>query len=143
MNDVEAVRRCAGIAFRQAKAHEAASENPMSAEDREMSVHMSLAASAVGQAITEFSNQLDSGRRCSDNEPAWLPIDTAPMDGTEVIVGYEIATVWIARNARFVRADEWTPREPDDTDGWWSYSNSVTQEQLHPTHWCRMPKVPG
>lgn len=66
MNDVEAVRRCAAIAFRQAKAHEAASEKPISAEYREMSVHMSLAASAVGQAIMAQLNQSGAREQSGD-----------------------------------------------------------------------------
>jgi hypothetical protein len=69
----------------------------------------------------------------------WKPIESAPRDGTEAIVGCDIATVWIVRSARYVKADEWFPPEPDTTDGWWSYSNSVSQEQLGgiytPTHW--------
>lgn len=60
----------------------------------------------------------------------WKPIETAPTDGTEVFVGVDIASVWIARNARFVKASEWVPADTEDTDGWWAYTNSVSQEQL-------------
>lgn len=76
----------------------------------------------------------------------WLPIATAPRDGSEVLVGVSIATVWIVRNASFVRADEWSPSEPGDSDGWWSYKSSVSQEMLEgiyaPTHWMPMPDPP-
>lgn len=76
----------------------------------------------------------------------WVPIETAPMDGEEVIVGFDVATVWIVRSARFVRADEWCPPEPDTVDGWWAYSNSVSQELLDglytPTHWMPLPTLP-
>lgn len=77
----------------------------------------------------------------------WKPIETAPKDGTEIFVGVEIGEVWIARNARFVCADQWVPGEQGDTDGWWSYRNSVSQVQLdglyEPTHWCQMPVPPN
>ncbi len=77
----------------------------------------------------------------------WQPIETAPRDGTEIIVGVDIASVWIVRNARFVKATNWTPQEPDDVDGWWAQRNSVTQEHLdgiyEPTHWLPMPDPPG
>jgi len=83
-------------------------------------------------------------------------IDTAPKDGTEVIVAVEIATVWVLRNARYVRAEDWMPEldplypwraeEEEDTDGWWAVRNSVTQEFLEgyyePTHWMPMPELP-
>src|SRR5687768_480455 len=59
----------------------------------------------------------------------WRSIESAPKDGTEIIVGGEIATVWIVRNARWVQADEWL-EEPEDKDGWWAYRNSITQEML-------------
>ena len=74
----------------------------------------------------------------------WLPIETAPKDGTEVLVGVDIATVWIVRNARFVRGEDWM--EPESEDGWWAYCNSVSQEMLEgifaPTHWMPMPDPP-
>lgn len=77
----------------------------------------------------------------------WQDISTAPKDGTEIIVGVDVATVWIVRSARYVRADEWYPSEPDDVDGWWSYINSVSQEQLvgiyEPTHWMPQPAPPS
>lgn len=78
--------------------------------------------------------------------PTWKPIATAPQDGTEVFVGVDIAGTWIARNARFVRASEWMHQEPGDTDGWWAYTNSVSQEPLEgiytPSHWCEMAGAP-
>ena len=67
----------------------------------------------------------------------WMPIETAPRDGSDVIVGYEVASTWIVRSAWWRDEDE----DEDDGDpaGWWSYRSSVTQEMLdddrQPTHW--------
>ena len=73
----------------------------------------------------------------------WLPIETAPRDGTEVIVGFEQATVWIVRSARYVKREDWI--DEDEEDGWWSYSSSITQDKLDgietPTHWLPMPEI--
>jgi hypothetical protein len=79
----------------------------------------------------------------------WQPIETAPKDGTDIIVGYDFATVWIVHAAFWrqvddnLRALDWT----DEDTGWWSYINgSVTQEQLDgpraPTHWMPLPDPP-
>lgn len=76
----------------------------------------------------------------------WQPIDTAPKDGTDIIVGFDAATVWVAHIA-------WWRREEDHPDfvledvGWWSYvRGSVSQEKLdghrEPTHWIPLPEVP-
>lgn len=74
----------------------------------------------------------------------WLPIEGAPKDGTEVFVGVDIAGTWVSRGARFVHAHEWVPGDDGDTDGWWSFRNSVSQEKLEgiyaPTHYCPMPE---
>lgn len=73
----------------------------------------------------------------------WKPIQTAPHNGREIIVGVDIADTWIVRSAWWRNGDE-TP-DFDETDrGWWSYKNSVTQEMLEgiyePTHWlCVVP----
>lgn len=76
----------------------------------------------------------------------WQPIETAPKDETEIFVGFYIGGVWIVRCARYVCAKDWAENEPDVTDGWWSYRNSVTQEQLdgiyEPKYWCPMPDPP-
>lgn len=77
----------------------------------------------------------------------WQLIATAPRDGTEILVGVDVATVWIVRNARWVSAEQWVPNEIGDTDGWWAYRSSVSQEKLEgifePTHWCPMPEPPS
>lgn len=79
---------------------------------------------------------------------AWLPIETAPRDGTEILVFKDIATVPVVHIARFEKADEmFYDDDPDKSDGWWSYThNSVGQEMLvgykYPTHWMPLPKPP-
>lgn len=76
---------------------------------------------------------------------AWQPIETAPRDGTEVIVGVDIATVWIVRSAAFVYGHEWC-EYPIEKDGWWAYENSISQELLEgmyePTYWMPLPNPP-
>jgi hypothetical protein len=77
----------------------------------------------------------------------WKPMATLPpefKDGREVIVGFDVATVWITRSAWW-RKPEDNPAEFDaDDEGWWSARHSVTSERLDeymtPTHWlCETP----
>ncbi len=81
----------------------------------------------------------------------WRPIDTAPKDGSDIIVGCDVASVWVIHVAFWREVDEnliaigW--EAPGDT-GWWSYTrNSVTQEKLEgwatPTHWMPLPTPPN
>lgn len=80
----------------------------------------------------------------------WQPIETAPKDGTEIIVGMDMATVWVVHVAFWVQVDEDMKLMGDWSDsdtGWWSYiRGSVTQEKLEgiyePTHWMPLPKPP-
>ncbi len=71
---------------------------------------------------------------------SWQPIRTAPKDGSEVLVGVDIATVWIVRNAR------WVDGGGHFEEGWWTFKHSVTQEKLQgiyaPTHWMPMAEPP-
>lgn len=63
----------------------------------------------------------------------WRPIETAPKDGTEVLVFLEVAGTEIVHIASWL----------EDSDGvgdWWSYTrNSVSLDRLGawraPTHW--------
>jgi len=76
----------------------------------------------------------------------WKSIDTAPNDGREVLVGVEVAGVWITRGAFYDDGsmfDVVGSKRIEDAIGWWSYENSVSQERLEgiyePTHWAPMP----
>ncbi|MBS4048146.1 MAG: hypothetical protein KG075_17505 [Alphaproteobacteria bacterium] len=80
----------------------------------------------------------------------WKPMATLPAefkDGRDVIVGFDVASVWITRSAWW-RKPEDNPAEFDaDDEGWWSYRHSITQEKLDeymtPTHWlCEAPPPP-
>ena len=85
----------------------------------------------------------------------WQPIETAPRDGTEILVWYELATVPIVHIAWFNSEHEWHRtgqyfggwESLDDWLGWWSYTrSSITQERLdedrEPTHWMPLPEPP-
>jgi len=75
----------------------------------------------------------------------WQPIETAPRDGTDVIVGFDRADTWIVHVAWWRTGEEYGCTANDR--GWWSYTlGSVTQEQLDedrtPTHWMPLPDPP-
>lgn len=78
----------------------------------------------------------------------WLPIESAPKDGTEILVFFEVAGVEVVHIAWYRSAEEWESSGQfcggwdnlEDWQGWWTYPrNSVTQEKLEewrlPTHW--------
>jgi hypothetical protein len=79
----------------------------------------------------------------------WQPIETAPKDGTEIIVGNDQATVWITRGSWWSDGEHWATQgydKQEEAAGWWSYANSVGQDKLNdyrqPTHWLPMPTPP-
>jgi hypothetical protein len=85
----------------------------------------------------------------------WQPIDTAPKDGTGVLVLLDCASVHVVHIAWWNSREEWESSgqycggwdSVDDWEGWWAYTqNSVTQEKLQghrlPTHWAELPELP-
>lgn len=73
----------------------------------------------------------------------WLPIESAPRDGTPVIVAAKNRAQTIVGEARF---------DPEDGDGnwWWAGENwgdahaeSMAARGWHPTHWQPLPPPPS
>jgi hypothetical protein len=85
----------------------------------------------------------------------WQPIDTAPKDGTDVLVLLDCADVAVVHIAWWRSREEWESigqycegwDSVEQWEGWWSYTQgSVTQEKLEgfrlPTHWTPLPAMP-
>jgi len=72
----------------------------------------------------------------------WQPIETAPKDGTDIIVMY------IDIDTQCVRTAFWLDYEYDPSqDGWWTYDCSEVGGALMtriyaPTHWMPLPEPP-
>lgn len=65
----------------------------------------------------------------------WQPIDTAPKDGTDVLLfnGHPRVGSWFDS----WEYDSWHP-EAKETGGWIMYGGRV----IHPTHWQPLPEPP-
>ena len=86
-----------------------------------------------------------------DDEMKWQPIETAPKDGTEILLYNEDGNI---------ESGNWVEAEPDGTDcmgsdaGWMSFSGFTfpgrsfgnpdyfTKQQAPPTHWMPLPEPP-
>ena len=70
----------------------------------------------------------------------WQPIETAPKDGTDIIVMY------IDIDTQFVRIAFWLDSEWDPSvDGWWTYDCGEDESMAlsyAPTHWMHLPELP-
>lgn len=86
----------------------------------------------------------------------WQPIETAPKDGTDVLVFFDCATVPVVHIAWYRSREEWESSGQfcggwdslEEWEGWWSYTRgSVSQEKLEgystPTHWMPLPEAPN
>jgi hypothetical protein len=74
----------------------------------------------------------------------WQPIESAPKDGTEVLVLYMHIKTQCVFNAFYASEEDGWDREDV---GWWSYEHSeVSRIKLEgfmkPTHWMPLPAPP-
>lgn len=74
----------------------------------------------------------------------WIPIASAPKDGTEIIVMYMHIDTQIVHNAFWNSLQEC---DDDDDVGWWTYEHSEVSrirldEWTTPTHWMPLPDNP-
>lgn len=67
----------------------------------------------------------------------WQPIETAPRDGTEILLGYagshSCAGYWMGDPA----LNYW-----NETGWFWTGANVITEHPDSPTHWQPLPPPP-
>lgn len=76
----------------------------------------------------------------------WQPIETAPKDGTDIIVMHVHISTQIVHAAFWIDEEQGLDK-PGDT-GWWSYDKSEgsrikLDDWLTPTHWMPLPEPPN
>ena len=77
----------------------------------------------------------------------WLPMTTAPKDGTDILVYKEFATVPIVHLAWYRRKEDNPLDFTEEDEGWWTYpEHSVTQIKLEgpghePLGWFPCPTM--
>jgi hypothetical protein len=73
----------------------------------------------------------------------WEPVETAPKDGTDVLLMYMHIDTQVVHNGFWIGASD---ADDESEIGWWSYDYSeVTRIKLddwmNPTHWLPLPKL--
>ena len=91
--------------------------------------------------LTRFAELVAQHER--NNLISWKPIETAPKDGTDVLVMYMHIDTQIVHNA-FWLSDEGCN---DNIVGWWTYEHSevsriLLDDWMTPTHWMPLPPEP-
>lgn len=110
-------------------------------------------ASVIRSLTRRLGEQASVLEKSEAGSLSWLDISTAPKDGTEILLAFWQAGVWIVRNGYWDDGNDLPTRAKEDREqmiGWWYFKNCVTQEKLdgvfEPTHWCPMatsPKEPA
>jgi len=75
----------------------------------------------------------------------WQPIETAPKDGTDILVMYIHISTQCVFNAFWIKHEEGL-NEPED-EGWWSYvwsevGRTLLTDKQTPTYWMPLPQPP-
>ena len=87
---------------------------------------------AVGFELLEICGADVEGAERFVREPQWQPIETAPKDGTYLLIG----------SKSFVSCGLW---ESSDSGGWWRDAVESAPYQISevkPTHWMPLPDAP-
>lgn len=71
----------------------------------------------------------------------WQPIETAPKNGTDILVMYMHIDTQIVHNGFWMGEDD---TDEEDDIGWWSYEHSEVSrikldDWMEPTHWLPLP----
>lgn len=83
-------------------------------------------------------NRWDCQLEVSEEAGRWRPIETAPKDGTAIILGYEGSH----SEEGFWMAD--TKRNHWGKAGWFATDSDILCDYPHtPTHWQPLPPAPG
>lgn len=77
----------------------------------------------------------------------WMPIETAPKDGTDIIVMYVHISTQVVHAAFWIGGEDEDWIEDSRDIGWLSYEHSEVSRikldgWMEPTHWMPLPEPP-
>jgi len=99
---------------------------------------------ALGDELRQqLSAAVTHGAELMRGREGWQPIETAPKDGTDILVMYMHIDTQIVHNAFW---NEYEDCDDSET-GWWSYEHSEVSrikldDWMTPTHWMPLPAAP-
>jgi hypothetical protein len=102
------------------------------------------AQAALSGAVPEQQNSIHQVSDSVVCMAPWQPIETAPKDGTHVLISNDAPGSVHPREGYYVAVEHRYENEPQH-DGWWRLAGS-SEAAVHgrtPTHWMPLPPAPG
>lgn len=100
-------------------------------------VRMAHCPNVVSDALWAINDALD-------DQSGWQPMETAPKDGTEVLLVVErrAGTRWGMLVGHYMPGGHCIEDHPPIDSGWYFWQGSRFDKAAKPTHWMALPVAP-
>lgn len=112
-------------------------------QDEFMSLLTTDGPASVGR-LEAYDKAIAAARTASPEPSTWLPIESAPKDGTEVLLMVErrAGIRWQMLVGHYMPGGFCIEDHPAIDEGWYFWSGSMFDRASKPTHWQPLPTPP-